>query len=392
MLYDEKYNDEEFDKLCDAIATGVHIYPEIRALLQQSSNHTHVRAVVVTSGLRRVWAKVLEREGLADSVEVIGGGRIADGFVVTPEVKGALVTRLQDVHKLYVWGFGDSPLDLEMLKKADQAIVVVGDKETRSRSMDAALQDAISTGGLRARQALFPSDVPARLDTTTLPLVRLTDKDFIDSVFSQRRIFDATNKAAAKLLMTPMRDVRNNGPRLREEHRRVGSYLATEVLADTVGLEEYSIPHVQGHTSTGYRLLHEEQTLVVALMRGGEPMAFGVNDVFPQAKFLHAKNPEDITERHMEGIRNIFLVDSVVNTGKSVLQFVEYIRRVNAATRIVVVAGVVQADAVSAGSVSLILARDANLFIVTLRLSDNKYTGRGGTDTGHRLFNTTNLD
>jgi hypothetical protein len=27
-----------------------------------------------------------------------------------------------------------------------------------------------------------------------------------------------------------------------------------------------------------------------------------------------------------------------------------------------------------------------------LRVSDNKYTGKGTTDTGHRLFNSTHLD
>lgn len=34
-------------------------------------------------------------------------------------------------------------------------------------------------------------------------------------------------------------------PALREAHRRVGWYLATEILADVIGIEEYDIPHVQ---------------------------------------------------------------------------------------------------------------------------------------------------
>lgn len=68
--------------------------------------------------------QVLEREGLSKNMKVIGGGRIADGFIVTAAVKAALVARLRDVHQTYVWAFGDSLLDLEMLSKADQAIVV----------------------------------------------------------------------------------------------------------------------------------------------------------------------------------------------------------------------------------------------------------------------------
>jgi hypothetical protein len=34
-------------------------------------------------------------------VKVIGGGRIADGFVVTAVVKAAMVARLRDIHHMY---------------------------------------------------------------------------------------------------------------------------------------------------------------------------------------------------------------------------------------------------------------------------------------------------
>ncbi|OJD21179.1 hypothetical protein ACJ73_07481 [Blastomyces percursus] len=378
LLYEEECNnDKEFDDRCEAVASEINIYPEIRALLQHLSTHTHVGVVVVTSGLHRVWEKVLKRACLADRVKVIGGSRVADGFVVTPDVKGALVTRLQHVHKMYVWAFGDSPVDMEMLKGADQAIVVVGHEHTRSKSMDVSLRKAIDTGHLQARQVLLPPNVSLRLDTAALPLVQLTDQKLIASILSspQHRVFHATDRAAAKLLMTPMRHADNAGPSLREAHCR------------------YPIRHVQGNMVTGYQLLHEGKTLIVALMRGGEPMAFGVNEVFPRAMFLHAKNPNEIKEHHLEGIHNIFLVDSVVNTGRSILEFVDYIRKLNTTTCIVVVSGVVQAEAMSVtGPLRRVLANDTNISIVTLRLSENKFTGHGTTDTGHRLFNSTHLD
>ena len=38
------------------------------------------------------------------------------------------------------------------------------------------------------------------------------------------------------------------------------------------------------------------------------------------------------------------------------------------------------------------LAGMGDVVLVTLRVSKNKYTGTGGTDTGHRLFNSTHLD
>ena len=396
LLYEETGDDQEFDSLCEEVASAVTVHPEFVSLLQLVAEQGHVGAVIVTCGLRRVWDKVLVREGLSEVVKVIGGGRIADGFVVTAAVKAAMVARLRDIHHMYVWAFGDSVLDLPMLSKADQAIVVVGEEQSRSKTMDAALLNAIDNDGLLVRQALLPSNASPRLDTTKLPLIKLTDPRLIDSVMGRHprhplQVLHATNRNAAKLLMTPMRDATVAGPALREAHRRVGRYLATEFLAEMVGVEEYPIPHVQGHQTSGYRLCNERETLIVALMRGGEAMAFGVNEACPCAMFVHASRPEDLKSHHLLQQRTVVLVDSVVNSGKTVVNFVQHVRSLHATVRIVVVAGVVQAQSVSRGGPVQVLASHANLSFIALRLSDNKFTGRGTTDTGNRLFNTTHL-
>ncbi|KAF8848881.1 hypothetical protein BDZ45DRAFT_605209 [Acephala macrosclerotiorum] len=396
LLYEETVDDEKFEALCQDVASSVAVYPEFVSLLQLVAEQEHVGVVVVTCGLRRVWEKVLEREGLSKKVVVIGGGRIADGFVVTAAVKAALVARLQNAHQIYVWAFGDSPLDLEMLSKADQAIVVVGEEQTRSKTMDVNLFNVIYDGALRACQVVLPSDVSPRLDTKMLPLIQLTSHEFVNSVLEHRRqnariqVLHATNRNAAKLLMTPMRDARNAGPVLREAHRRVGWYLATEFLASAISIEEYPIPHVQGHQTSGYRLSNERETSIVALMRGGEAMALGVNDAFPLAMFVHASRPDDVKLHHLQGQRTVVLVDSVVNSGKTVAQFVEHVRNLHATIRIMVIAGVVQAQSISGGSLAK-LAHHAEFSLIALRLSDNKFTGTGTTDTGNRLFNTTHL-
>ncbi len=397
LLYEETADDEEFDALCQDVASSVVMYPEFVSLLKLVAEQEHVGAIVFTCGLRCVWEKVLEREGLSKEVKVIGGGRINDGFVVTPTVKAVLVDHLRNTDQMYVWAFGDSPMDLEMLCRADQAIVVVGQEETRSRTMDLDLFNLIYDGSLRPYQVVLPSNASPRLDTKMLPLVQITSGEFVDSILhcrrqdtSRIRVLDATNRNAAKLLMTPMRDATNAGPVLREAHRRVGWYLATEFLADVIGIEEHPIPHVQGHQTSGYRLCNEQQTLIVALMRGGEPMAFGVNDAFPLAVLIHAHNPNDITLHRLQGQRQVVLVDSVVNSGKTVVEFVQHVRNLNATIPIVVVAGVVQAQSVSGGSLDQTLGH-AGLSVIALRLSDNKFTGRGSTDTGNRLYNTTHL-
>lgn len=393
LLYEETADDQKFDELCQDVASAVTMYPQFVSLLQLVGKQEHVGAVIVSCGLRLVWEKVLEREGLSKTVKVIGGGRIADGFVVTAAVKAALVDRLQNVYETDVWAFGDSPLDLEMLNKANQAIVIVGEEQTRSKTMDLALSTAIDKDGLRARQALLPSNASPRLDTTRLPLVQLMEPDFLNSILcrSGLQVLHATEKNAAKLLMTPMRDAKLAGPALREAHRRVGWYLATEFLADVIGMEEYPITHVQRNQTSGYRFLHEQKISIVALMRGGEAMALGVNEALPLAMFVHASHPDDIMLHHLQEQLTVVLVDSVVNSGKTVAQFFHHIRNLHATIRIVIIAGVVQAQSVSDGPLVKALDRHAKVSLIALRLSENKFIGSGTTDTGNRLFNTTHL-
>lgn len=397
LLYEETNDDQSYDSLCQDVASAVTMHPEVLSLLQLVAEQRHVGVVVFTCGLRRVWERVLEREGLSPKVKVIGGGRIADGFVVSAAVKGALVARLRDVHRMCVWAVGDSPLDLDMLRQADRAIIAVGEEQARSKTMDAALTSAIDNDGLRACQALLPSTASPRLDVAKLPVIELTDPEFVKSLLSDRythgglQVLCATNENAAKLLATRMRDAAVAGPELRNAHRRAGWYLATELVANVVGVEERPISHVLGRAASGYQLSHERQTTIMALMRGGEPMASGVNDAFPLAMFVHAGDADDVELHHVRGQLTVVLVDSVVNTGKTVVEFVRRVRRLHATIRVVVVAGVVQAQCVSAGVLERELARHANLHLIALRLSDTKFTGSGATDTGNRLFNTTHL-
>ena len=397
LMYEETANEKEFDNLCEYVASLVTMHSDFASLLQLVARQKHIGAVVITSGLRRVWEKVLEREGLSEKVKVIGGGRIADGFVVSAAVKAALVTRMKEFFHMTVWAFGDSPLDLDMFHKADHAIVVVGDEQTRSKTMDAALETAIDKDALRARQCLLPSNAPPRLDVTKLPTMKLTEPSFVRSLLNDQYKHDglqvvcATDKSATKLLATRMRNAAVAGPGLREAHRLVGWYLANEFLGDVVGLEKCPIQHVLGRPSQGYQLLHEKQTTIVALMRGGEPMAYGVNDAFPLAMFVHAKDADDLKLHHLEGQVTVILVDSVVNTGKTVVEFVEHVRKLHATIRIVVVAGVVQDQCLSEGGLRQRLAHHVKLHLVALRLSETKFTGSGATDTGNRLFNTTHL-
>lgn len=386
LLYEEIADHEQFESICEAVATSVSMHAEFVALLQEVAKHDHVIAMVITCGLRVVWEKVLRNVGLASSVAVIGSGSTTDGMLVTPAVKADLVRILRDGHHLYTWAFGDSVLDLPMMGEAHRSIVVVGDDNTRSKSMDAALSEAIDKQQLYAHQALLPSHASPRLDRVRLPLIKFVGQELLECILRRRahQFLDSVHPDSAKILATDMRNAALSGPALRAAHQRVGWYLAITFLPGIVGLEPRSIEHVQGHRTAGHQLQDERQTSIFALMRGGEAMAFGVNHALPLATFVHANTPENIGPDHVRGFRTIVLVDSVVNSGKTLAEFVKRIRKLHATIRIVVIAGVVQAESS--------LLHDANLVLVALRRSDNKFVGKGTTDTGNRLFNTTHLE
>lgn len=383
----------EFEGVSTEVARNASMHLEFLNLLQKMTEQDHVCAIVVTCGLRSIWEKV--SNGVSEKVQIIGSE--IDGIIVTPDLKGALVDRLKIVHSKFVWAFGDSPVDLPMLQKADQAVVVVGEKDSRSRSMEERLGSAIREG-LEARQILMQANKDAPLlDDICLPVVQLCDTTFVHSIFeTPRRLLyhDATEKTSAKLLMSSTRDADCKGPALVDAHRLVGRYLATEYLGEVLGLETYKMKHVQGGETDGHRLFSENQTVVVPLMRGGEPMARGVWEAFPTAMYVHAKNPTNLHKNdHVIGRAAIVLVDGVVNTGKSIAEFVKYIRKCDSHVKIVVIAGAVQGKAVEEGGfLERLMNRYGGLSLIALRISGNKYTGRGSTDTGHRLFNTTHME
>ncbi|KAI3326546.1 uracil phosphoribosyltransferase-domain-containing protein [Xylariaceae sp. AK1471] len=377
LLYQRTADEQDFKSLCTLVASVVRLDPEIVSLLKLVVEQDHVGALVVTRGQCHVWEKILEREGLSRKVNVIGGGRVADGFDMTAAVKAAVITRLRNIHHLHIWAFGSTPLDLPMLSVADEAVVVASQKKDRSTAMAKPLLDAIEHGGLRASQVLLPSHVFPVLSVDKLPVLQINSIRFIRSVLRRRnqragaRVLHATGRAAAKLLIVPTHHVSVGIPGLREAYRHIGWFLTTEFLTKLVGLEEYTIPHIQGHQTCRFRLRSERHTLIVGLMCGGGPMASGVSDALPDAMFVQAKGPDDVMEHHLDGQCTVILVDSVVDSGNTVMQFVQHIRTLYPAIRIVVVAGVVQAQCISEGSLAHILACDDNFSLVALRLEDN---------------------
>ncbi|KAI6860637.1 hypothetical protein D0864_06095 [Hortaea werneckii] len=390
MLLYEELNEEKFLEHCKDVASYATLRPEFVELLREAAKYPHVAVVVITSGIRLIWDMVLERERLGDKVKVIGGCRLSDNYVVTPTVKGAAVKRLQSAHKATVWAFGDSEIDLPMLKNADHAFVVVGPGPKQQKAMWRALQRAVDIDGLEARQLLFPETAIPWLNTRMLPITTL--EQVRESIFGTLELIEATDTPSALVLQTPMRNSALSGNQLRQAHDRCGWYLAIHHVTQVLGTEKYTMYDVHQNETTGWRLKDEDKTVIIPIMRGGEPMAFGVSDAFPKAVFHHAKEPDEVLKKHLEGMKAVILVDAVINEGGTIAGFVKHIRQINTEIDIVVMAGVVQRDAVHGPKVlTRALSGCGKVTLIALRTSERKYKGQGATDTGDRLFNTTHI-
>jgi uracil phosphoribosyltransferase len=364
----------------------VKIRPEFKQLLGMIVASKSVGVVVTTCGINSIWRRVLERELPGSNIVVIGSNSTRNGYVVTPETKANLVTILQDNHGIHVCAIGDSLVDVGMLTKADRSFVVVGPEHGRSKSVESTLIKAFKENGHRARQILFPPDSAPRLTEKALPKANFDAASFLAELEKPHglKFVHATNKTAAKLLAADSRNVDIHGLNLHRVHRKIGWYLATEYVSEMVGVEAFDMVSAQKQTTDGHRLRNESQTCIVPLMRGGEPFARGVWEAFPSAMFLHAKEAKDVQAEHLAGKWTVILVDAVINSGKSVVEFARHIRgKLSRQIRIVIVAGVVQEGAVAeTGLLMKGLAGMGDVSLVALRTSENNFSGKGTTNTG----------
>lgn len=146
----------------------------------------------------------------------------------------------------------------------------------------------------------------------------------------------------------------------------------------------------QAHFNLGYQLgcymkgiLPNKNIPVLVLERGGRFFGDGLYIGFGGKLYPH--NPKkDVLPTFDSNL--ILIVDSVINTGESILRLVEKLRKNNPLVKVCLVTNVIQKDALSK-------LRDCILFAI--RVSDNKFVGKrqkkqignSGPDTADRLFN-----
>nr|XP_018913923.1 PREDICTED: uncharacterized protein LOC109041876 [Bemisia tabaci]XP_018913924.1 PREDICTED: uncharacterized protein LOC109041876 [Bemisia tabaci] len=392
LLYEEAAEDINYEKACRETAKRVNLHPELQELIKRASGQNHVGVIVITAGNRRIWELVLQSQGLA-GIQVIAGNRLKDGYVVSKDVKTSLVQHLRKKN-LFVVSFGDSPLDMGLLKEANNAIVVVGPEDVRSKKMKFELQKALDDDNgsfSKIGQLLLGTETP--LDCSPLPIINL-DESLLEIWFCRRVRVIIADEMPAKFLMTPTRDKRFSGKALYNEFSKIGRYLATNHLPNIIKIEKYEIPHVQGNMTDGYRMT-EKSTTIIALMRAGLPVAIGVWETMPRAMFHLSWRVADCQDPILRDQSTIIVADAVINSGGTIAKYVKAIREKNRSARIVVFAGVTQEDAVfdkngRRAYLSMELGH-LDVTIVSLRISANKYRGSGHVDTGNRIFNTPHI-
>jgi uracil phosphoribosyltransferase len=361
------------------------------SLLQNLPANVH--AVLVSCSNREIWKTAVAKHKLESKLTVIAGNHLElHEYIVDSHAKLVLSKELR---KRFVGckllAFGDSALDIPMLKESDRGYIVV-DSAKRNRSMGDFLQEACTN---RKLFQLIDVEAPGsdffhngiQVGSLTSLMAELQS----GSIHTARRL-DIICPASVNVLATATRNAENFGPALQAIHERVGMLLADKLVEEypTTFLQYREFPHVAGGTFMGAEY-DGSNTVILPLMRGGEPMARGVYQRLPKASFIHfyEELPPRAEELMTTRTQNVILVDSVINKGDSMRRALDYLARTifearcTRVLRIYVITGVMQQTAYD----TLPLEYPRVCFS-TLRVSKNQYTGKGGTDTGNRLFGT----
>jgi len=194
------------------------------------------------------------------------------------------------------------------------------------------------------------------------------------------KVFDFTELKAFQVLATQSRRIDIGANELCRLHTEMGKMLGYQMMEE-FSLREIKIQHPQG-TRTGVEIRDEDKIVILALMRAGLYAAQGVREAFPKSSLrLLGKNwKREIENIDFEGKIPV-VVDSVINTGATVDSVLEELQGKGCEKGFVATL-VLQQDAVQK------LFRHHFFTMFAFRVSQNRYIGKGGTDTGNRLFNT----
>ena len=175
-------------------------------------------------------------------------------------------------------------------------------------------------------------------------------------------------------LIIDSRDTQNDGYQLGIIHQEMGVILGRAILGH-LPLIQKTISHPQREIEILYN--DDDNIVIICLMRAGLFLSLGIFKNFPKATFILSSDEFPLEDIFKD--KTVIIVDSVINTGKSILNIIE---NISTAKQIIIATQVIQKNAIK---------HFTTYQLYSIRVSDNNYLGIKNTDTGNRLFNTKEL-
>ncbi|OJJ77022.1 hypothetical protein ASPBRDRAFT_190361 [Aspergillus brasiliensis CBS 101740] len=353
FAYEQVVAEGRFDEICSKAGSASSLVPPFGYFLHLASKYPHIRIILVTSGPRLLWERILAREGLSRSVWVIGSDPISVDYVVTPSVKENLMKRLAEVHNLHVWAFRDAhPYEYSYTNEAwfgyEPLLPVLASRVNESGD---------------------------RLDRTSLRLIALEQPEVLEKLFlHQFALFHTTHKGIAKLLHERMLKTGEVPVHVWRKKIRIeaAEYLTHQYMRELPELQGNAIVMPEEPEVTGYPLFHDGRVLIVPLTEDSSPMAPSFKSAFGESSVLEVSQATDIHLDQLLEIDAVVLVDSVVDSADNIARFVHHIRRLRPRLKVFIMVGVLQAELVAPGGPLPSLGRGGPIRVAALSLAKGK--------------------
>lgn len=127
----------------------------------------------------------------------------------------------------------------------------------------------------------------------------------------------------------------------------------------------------------------EKNTSILVLERGGR--FFGDGVYMGAGGIFYSMNPKQ-DDAPVINTERVVIVDSVINTGKSIMRIIDELKNYNPGIDVIIAANVIQNEAAGLFKDYLVFATrlSKNSFV---GVNQSKQTGKTGPDTADRLFN-----
>ncbi len=271
--------------------------------------------IILSSGISKLWRMIADEKGLKS---------VFSNPLISADVK-FFVTKLLRENGYYIEAYGDSKIDLYMLREADEGTLFIGDRISRSLKNE-------SLDGIKLSYNKKP-------DVLT----------------------EYVSKEVLKDIAICKSDSGISGGTLAAAHFRLGVQVAKRMAV--------TIPC--------------NGTALVVLERGGRFFGDGIYTEFGGT--FYSYNPAKDTFPEIKEKR-IVIIDSVINTGKSIVKIIDVVKEQIPEIDIYIASNVIQKDALQLFSdIKIYAVRvSENSFVGK---NQAKQVGKTGPDTADRLYN-----